>query len=125
METQTLTVPIKLANGKVIYAEATTLAGKAGKERDVASRRIDLEPQELSNIMQAIEGIASSVYSCLERVRPQEASVEFGLEIGVESGNLTALLVKASGKANLKITLKWSHGSEKAPSPGSKKAPSP
>jgi hypothetical protein len=30
-----------------------------------------------------------------------------GLGVGVEAGQLTALLVKGSGKANLKITLTW------------------
>ena len=43
----------------------------------------------------------------LQKVKPRAASVEFGLEIGIESGQLTALLVKGTGTANLKITLEW------------------
>jgi hypothetical protein len=30
-----------------------------------------------------------------------------GLEVGLESGNLTALLVKGTGTANLKLILEW------------------
>ncbi len=47
------------------------------------------------------------MHSALARVKPTKASVELGLEIGVEAGQLTALLVKGTGKANLKITLQW------------------
>jgi hypothetical protein len=41
----------------------------------------------------------------LEKVKPKKASVEFGLEVAVESGKLTTLLVKGASTANLKITL--------------------
>jgi len=37
--------------------------------------------------------------------------VEFGLEVALESGQLTAVLVKGSAKANLKITLEWASNS--------------
>ena len=30
-----------------------------------------------------------------------------GVQVGIESGKLTALLVKGTGNANLKITLEW------------------
>ena len=30
-----------------------------------------------------------------------------GIEVAVESGQLTALIVKGSGKANLEITMEW------------------
>lgn len=37
--------------------------------------------------------------------------MEFGLEVALESGQLTAVLVKGSAKANLKITLEWASNS--------------
>ena len=40
-------------------------------------------------------------------VKPDKFSVTFGLEIAVESGELTALIVKGTGKANLEITMEW------------------
>ena len=42
-----------------------------------------------------------------QKVKPRKASVELGLEVGLESGHLTALLVKGTGTANLKLTLEW------------------
>jgi Trypsin-co-occurring domain 1 len=33
--------------------------------------------------------------------------VEFGIDVGIESGKLTALICKGSGNASLKITLEF------------------
>jgi Trypsin-co-occurring domain 1 len=40
-------------------------------------------------------------------VQPDKISVKVGIEVAVESGQLTALIVKGSGKANLEITMEW------------------
>jgi hypothetical protein len=58
-------------------------------------------------VTDAIEGIAESVVCTLQKVKPRKACVEFGIEVALESGQLTALLVKGSGTSNLKITLEW------------------
>jgi hypothetical protein len=57
--------------------------------------------------MHGIEAIASELGGLLKRVGPSKASIEFSIEVGLESGKLTALLVKGSGKANFKIALSW------------------
>jgi Trypsin-co-occurring domain 1 len=99
MEARTEVVGSKLANGTTIHIQATALGG----EERVA---FDLLPFE--DVTDAIEGIAKSMVTALEKAKPRRASIEFGLEIGIESGKLTALIVKGSGTANLKITLEWS-----------------
>ncbi len=91
-------IPVKLANGAKIRVAATMLGG----EEDVAFRLPSFE--EVTN---TIEGIASSLNAALEKVKPKKASVEFGLEVAMESGKLTSLLVDSSGTATLKITLEW------------------
>jgi hypothetical protein len=98
MELRTEIVPVQLPNGAVIQVEATALGG----DEKVSFKSLDFE-----GVLTAIEGIAQSVVATLEKVKPQEASVELGLEVGLESGELIAVLVKGSGKANLKVTLKW------------------
>jgi len=40
-------------------------------------------------------------------VKPQRASVEFGIEIAASEGKLLAVVVRGDAKANLKITLEW------------------
>lgn len=96
--TKTEIVPVHLPNDAVVQVEATVLGG---------DEKVTFKTLPFEQVLAPIEGIAQSLVKTLEKVKPQEASVELGLEIGVESGKLTALLVKGSGKANLKITLKW------------------
>ncbi len=56
-----------------------------------------------------IESISRSLLATLQRVKPHSASIEFGLEVGTESGQLTALLVKGTGTAHITVTLNWSN----------------
>ncbi len=98
METRTEIIKAELANGGTLHIQATILGG----EEEVVFALPSFE-----GVTHAIEGIAQSVVSTLEKVKPQKASVEFGLEVALESGQLTALLVKGSGTSNLKITLEW------------------
>jgi Trypsin-co-occurring domain 1 len=55
----------------------------------------------------SIEAVAERVTTALARVKPDNASVEFGVDVGVESGMLTGLIAKGTGNATLKVTLEW------------------
>lgn len=98
METRTEIIKAELTNGTIVHIQATTLGG----EEEVA-----FTLPSFKGITDAIEGIAESVVTTLQKVKPRKASVEFGLEIALEAGQLTALLVKGSGTSNLTITLEW------------------
>ena len=98
MSTRQELIPVTLANGTQIRMAATMLGG----EEDVAFKLLSFD--EVTN---TIEGIAGSLNAALQKVKPKKASVEFGLEVAVESGKLTSLLVNGSGTATLKITLEW------------------
>ncbi|MBL8254399.1 MAG: CU044_2847 family protein [Candidatus Competibacter sp.] len=98
MPTKQALIPVTLANGARIRVAATMLGG----EEDVAIKLLSFD-----EIADTIEGIAGSLNAALQKVKPKKASVEFGLEVAVESGALTALLVKGTGTATLKITLEW------------------
>jgi len=98
MTTRQELIPVTLANGAKMRVAATVLGG----EEDVAFKLLSFD--EVTN---TIEGIADSLQTALQKIKPKKASVEFGLEIGVESGALTTLLVKGSGTATLNITLEW------------------
>jgi hypothetical protein len=105
--TNTEIVKTKLPNGTIIRVQATLLESEIGPSGARAKVANPLSPATFDNVTGAIEGIAETVVSTLQKVKPRSASVEFGLEIAVESGGLTALLVKGTGTANLKITLEW------------------
>jgi hypothetical protein len=98
MDSRVEIVPIQLTNGKVARVEATILRG----EEEVAARMYSF-----NDVTTVIEGIAEALVGCLEKVQPHKASIEFGVEIAAESGQLIALLVKGGSKANLKVSLEW------------------
>jgi Trypsin-co-occurring domain 1 len=91
------TVPVKLPNGSSVQIEVTT----SGRE-DVSFAAKEFQP-----IADAIEGVIEMIAAPIQKVKPKKATVKFGMEIAVESGALTAVIVKGSGKANLEITLEW------------------
>jgi len=43
----------------------------------------------------------------LKEIKPRSGSLEFGVQVAVQSGKLTALIVQGTATANLKITLQW------------------
>ena len=98
MATSTEIIKTELPNGAYIHIQTTILDG----EEEVA-----FTLPSFREVTAAIEGIAESMITTLQKVKPQKASVEFGLEVALEAGQLTALLVKGSGTSNLKITLEW------------------
>jgi hypothetical protein len=101
---ETKTVPVTLSNDAKIRIEVTDLRGPEDSERSVADVIPDIH---FSDVMHSIEGIAAEMGGILRRVGPTKAGIEFSIEVGLESGKLTALLVKGSGKANFKVSLGW------------------
>jgi hypothetical protein len=104
MSDPTQNVRVCLPNGTNIWVEAKQLGPR---EADAAALEGLTEALSLDAVRRAIEGVAALVRETIDQAKPDKASVEFGLELGLESGQLTALWVKGSGKANLKVTLSW------------------
>jgi hypothetical protein len=59
------------------------------------------------DVSKTVKAIAQSLAAAWDAVRPDEASVEFGLKVTGKSGKLTGLLVEGGGEASLKVTLTW------------------
>lgn len=90
--------PAKLPNGATLYIETPVLGGE---------EEAGISLPEFAEVTHVLEGIAQSVVTTLKKVKPRRATIEFGLEMALESGHLTAFLVKGSGTSNLKVTLEW------------------
>jgi hypothetical protein len=91
------TVPIRLPNGEIVHVEVS----ESGRK----DTSIDLHLfDEISGIL---EGVTVALSETLQKAKPRKAIIKFGLELAVESGKLTAIVVKGSSKANLEITLEW------------------
>jgi len=110
MELGTQIISVKLDNGAIIRIQATpvveTSTGQTELGEEVESD-VSLNIRPLKEVADAITGIAESIKGAIDAVKPTKASVEFGIEFGYEAGQLTAVIVKGSGKANLKISLEW------------------
>ncbi|WP_250284765.1 CU044_2847 family protein [Frankia sp. CiP1_Cm_nod2] len=66
-------------------------------------------------VRRALEEIGSQVARAWEQVRPDEASVEFGLSVSAKSGKLTAVLVEGGADASLTVTMTWTRPPAAAP----------
>ena len=61
-------------------------------------------------VRDTVEAVASQLALVWQKVRPSEATVEFGLSATAKTGKLTGLLVDGGGAAALKISLTWRSG---------------
>jgi hypothetical protein len=93
-------VKARLPNGAVVPVEARA---SGDPETDVALRDV----MSFEGVANSITSIADAMTSALEHIKPDKASVEFGVDVTVESGALTGLIVKGTGGATLTITLEW------------------
>ncbi|MGO4394724.1 CU044_2847 family protein [Variovorax sp. M-6] len=90
-------VAVELEGGRRIMVEAMT----RGDEK------VAFSMPKFSGFAEAVTDISRAVMAAIDAVKPDSAEVEFGIDASIESGELTALLVKGTGTANLKITLSW------------------
>ena len=96
-ESRSETVPVQLPNGAIAKFEVTT----TGRED------VGFDAKAFQPVADAIEGVVQMIAAPIQKVKPKKATIKFGMELAIESGQLTAVIVKGSGKANLEITLEW------------------
>jgi tRNA U34 5-methylaminomethyl-2-thiouridine-forming methyltransferase MnmC len=102
MERRSQIIPVELSDGTIVKIEATPLG-----EQKVSFRSLPFK--EATIVIRAFaRDVATSLQEVSETAKPDKISVKMGFEVAVESGQLTALIVKGSGKANLEISMEWS-----------------
>ncbi|RCJ23349.1 hypothetical protein A6S26_02010 [Nostoc sp. ATCC 43529] len=101
MADRTKIISFQLSDGKIIKVEVTPI----GEQPVSDETRVFKQATEI--IKSIAEDVASTLKDISETVKPDKFSVKLGLQIGVESGQLTALIVKGTGTANLEITMEW------------------
>jgi hypothetical protein len=98
INSRTQIVPVKINEQVTVMVEVKAVGG----EQDVSSQMLSFQ-----DLTDAIEGITGAIANSINKVKPDKATVELGLEVAIKSGKLTALWVEGTGKGNLKITLQW------------------
>lgn len=97
-------VPARVGDGE-FYVEAVAL----DEDEQVAGRAFGFE--EFATSLQAVSSaVTESVLAGLSRLKPDKVGLEFGCEVGMKTGKLTAILVEGTAKANLKVTVEWTPG---------------
>ncbi|MEU8982603.1 CU044_2847 family protein [Streptomyces sp. NPDC048309] len=91
----------------VLFVQATPLGGTPQRDALEDEEVAGIVP-DLSGVTSALSTFAGQLNQAFHQAAPQRATVEFGCQLAVESGKLTALIVKGSAAANLKVTLEWS-----------------
>ncbi len=73
-----------------------------------------------------VRGVVGSLRTGLAAARPHEVGVEFGIELSAQSGKVVSLLADGSGKASIKVSLRWTERAETDPArPETEPAPDP
>ncbi|MFD5325282.1 CU044_2847 family protein [Streptomyces sp. NPDC127092] len=99
---------VELADG-VLYVEVEPLtAAAAGETGDGELEGVGRRLPDLSAVTDALSSFAGQLGEALHRAAPDRATVEFGCQLGLDSGGLTALVVQGSTSASLRVTLEWS-----------------
>lgn len=97
MELQSKIITVELNDGTSIRVEATL----------IGDRKLTFQTRPFSEATGAIESLTKEIADIVQKVKPDKASVRFGIDLGIESGKLTPLLVKNASTANIEITLEW------------------
>lgn len=108
-------VEVEFPNGVTALVQAID-AGGGG-----AAKAARVGKPDLSAVMGALEGMSLAVKSALAKAAPDKVSVEFGLELAMKSGALTAMFVDGEANGSLRVTLEWQNddGSSGSSSGGS------
>lgn len=79
----------------------------AGEEREVAAR-----VPSFDEVVAKVMALANGAVDGLRSTGASRVMLEFGCEVGVEAGQLIAIIGKATGKSTFKIGLEWSAPTE-------------
>ncbi|MEV0220163.1 CU044_2847 family protein [Streptomyces sp. NPDC050704] len=69
--------------------------------------RVEAQVESLHSV---VTSVARSLAGPLRAVRPDEVSVEFGIELTAKAGKVVGLLADGEAKAGITVTLTWNGG---------------
>jgi hypothetical protein len=109
---------IEMPDGTPVWARisgAEELAVPSGELSYTDTGFADRVEAQVESLHSVITGVARSLAGPLRAVRPDEVSVEFGIELTAKAGKVVGLLADGEAKAGITVTLTWNGG---PPPPG-------
>ncbi|WP_062642214.1 CU044_2847 family protein [Streptomyces maremycinicus] len=104
---------IALPDGTPVWArisgagELTAPPGRLSYSDTGFAERVEASVESLHAL---VTGVARSLAEPLRAVRPDEVSVEFGIELTAKAGKVVGLLADGEAKAGITVTLTWNSG---------------
>jgi hypothetical protein len=95
---------VQLPSGEVIWANVS-VDGPTNVSAISGLHKLDAD-----EFRAVVHGVSDSLRLALSGLRPDEVSVEFGVELALKTGKLTSVLAEASGKASVRVMLAWRDG---------------
>jgi hypothetical protein len=112
---------IALPDGTPVWARISGAAELSGRPDGLAysdtgfAERVEASVESLHSL---VTGVARSLAEPLRAVRPDEVSVQFGIELTAKAGKVVGLLADGEAKAGLTVTLTWNSGPAVPYAPG-------
>ncbi|MEU6064991.1 MULTISPECIES: CU044_2847 family protein [Streptomyces] len=107
-------IQLKLPDDGAVLVRALPVAGGGDNldSADAGPSNVGLrEALSLSAISTALRGVATTVQSAFQSVKPDVVEAEFGLEFALKGSQMVCLLVDGETKATLRVRLEWQNGS--------------
>ncbi|MBD2124568.1 CU044_2847 family protein [Trichocoleus sp. FACHB-262] len=110
MQSMQAVVPLDI-EGVTVLVEATCSTSEHQSTGDEIESKVSGKILSFEKVTQAISAISSAIsrdlVKSLSEEKPTKSTVEFGVELQYQSGQILAVLGQGSGKVNFKITLEW------------------
>ncbi|MFI1732956.1 CU044_2847 family protein [Streptomyces acidicola] len=104
---------IEMPDGTPVWARisgAEELAVPSGELSYTDTGFTDRVEAQVESLQSVVTSVARSLAAPLRTVRPDEVSVEFGIELTAKAGKVVGLLADGEAKAGIKVTLTWNGG---------------
>ncbi|CAL9453086.1 hypothetical protein SUDANB145_02478 [Streptomyces sp. enrichment culture] len=112
---------IALPDGTPVWARISGGEELSGRPGGLAysdtgfTERVEATVESLHSL---VTGVARSLAEPLRAVRPDEVSVQFGIELTAKAGKVVGLLADGEAKAGITVTLTWNSGAAVPYPPG-------
>lgn len=94
-------VEVELPDGSTALFEALMVGGGGAHEVGLEDRF------GFEHVQATLRGVTGAVTDALAAHRPDELTVEVGLEVAVRAGKLTCLIVGGEGSATMRVAMTW------------------
>ncbi|HEU5127710.1 MAG TPA: CU044_2847 family protein [Glycomyces sp.] len=99
-------VPVTIGSAEFLIETTEAAADADGGIEPIGDDLFD-RPETFDRLRETVEAVSAELVAVWQKVRPAEATVEFGIGADVKTGKLTGILVSGGAAASLKVTLKW------------------